>query len=63
MNYIPFGLRDSHTSADLKEVSDQSVYLQVPSSARVSILKELNTREKEKLNQTSFGGNRLVLKC
>jgi hypothetical protein len=34
MNYLPFGLHDSHTSADLKEVSDQPVYLQVPSSAQ-----------------------------
>lgn len=34
MSYIPFGLHDSHTSADLKAVSDQPVDLQVPSSAQ-----------------------------
>ena len=32
-NYIPFGLHDSHTSADLKALSDQEVNLQVPFSA------------------------------
>ena len=34
MNYVPFGLHDSHTFADLKSVSDQQVDLQVPSSAQ-----------------------------
>jgi len=33
-NYIPFGLHDSHTSADLKAVSGQEVDLQVPFSAQ-----------------------------
>lgn len=34
LNSIPFGLHDSHTSADSKAVFDQPVYLQVPSSAQ-----------------------------
>jgi len=33
-NYTPFGLHDSHTSEDLKAVSDQEDNLQVPSSAQ-----------------------------
>lgn len=33
-NYTPFGLRDSHTSEDLKAVSDQEDNLQVLSSAQ-----------------------------
>lgn len=59
---MPFGLHDSHTSADSKAVSDQQVYLQVPSSARGFHTQKTEHGRRDKLVQNRFGGNSKVLK-
>jgi len=54
IDHIPFGLHDSHTSADLEVVSGQPVDLQVPSSAPGFHTQKTKHMQRERLDQNTF---------